>query len=67
MIYVDMRYWQKAMQPNIESMYSNKVKKLVYLPKGAKPIWCKWVYKRKIGIDGKVKTFKAKFMEKGYT
>ena len=34
---------------------------------GIKPVGCKWVYKRKRGIDGKVETFKARLMAKGYT
>ncbi|KAK1570844.1 hypothetical protein Q3G72_007904 [Acer saccharum] len=44
---VDSRHWQKAMQSEIESMFDNKVWSLVDLPKGIKPIRCKWVYKRK--------------------
>ncbi|KAK4838721.1 hypothetical protein QYF36_015896 [Acer negundo] len=44
---VDSRHWQKAMQSEIESMFDNKVWSLVDLPKGIKPIGCKWVYKRK--------------------
>ena len=57
---VDSCHWQKAMQSEIESMFDNKVWSLVDLPKGIKPIGCKWVYKRKRGMDGKVETFKAK-------
>ena len=50
----------------MESMYSNQVWTLVEAPNGIKPIGCKWVYKRKRGIDGKVKTFKARLVAKGY-
>ncbi|KAK1591798.1 hypothetical protein Q3G72_013860 [Acer saccharum] len=64
---VDSRHWQKAMQSEIESMFDNKVWSLVDLPKGIKPIGCKWVYKRKRGMDGKVETFKARLVAKGYT
>ncbi|KAK0574910.1 hypothetical protein LWI29_030765 [Acer saccharum] len=31
-----------------------------------KPIGCKWIYKRKRGVDGKVETFKARLMANGY-
>ena len=48
-------------------MYSNQVWDLVKVPNGIKPIGCKWVYKRKRGIDGKVETFKASLVVKGYT
>ena len=32
-----------------------------------KAIGCKWIYKKKRGADGKVETFKARLMAKGYT
>ena len=51
----------------MKSMYTNSVWDLVDLPNGVKPIGCKWVCKRKRGIDGKVETFKARLVAKGYT
>ena len=51
----------------MESMYSNKVQKLVKAPNGVKPIRCKWIYKRKRGVDGRVETFKARLVAKGFT
>ena len=48
-------------------MYSNQVWLLVDPPIGVKPIGCKWIYKRKRGVDGKVETFKAWLVAKGYT
>ena len=64
---VDVQEWQKAMDREMESMYSNSVWSLVEAPKGVKPIGCKWIYKKKRGSDGKVETFKARLVEKGYT
>ncbi|KAL6329571.1 hypothetical protein AAG906_022148 [Vitis piasezkii] len=32
-----------------------------------KPIGCKWVYKKKRGVDGKVETFKGRLVVKGYS
>ena len=51
----------------MESMYSNSVWELVDPPEDVRPIGCKWIFKRKRGIDGKVKTFKARLVAKGYT
>ena len=48
-------------------MYSNQVWTLIDPAVGVKPIGCKWIYKRKRGIDGKVETFKARLVTKGYT
>ena len=36
------------------------------MPNGIKPVGCKWVYKRKRGVDGKVETFKVRLVAKGY-
>ena len=64
---VDTQEWLKAMDREMESMYSNSVWSLVEAPKGVKPIGCKWIYKRKRRPDGKVETFKARLVAKGYT
>ena len=48
-------------------MYSNLVWELADPPEGVKPIECKWIYKRKRGVDGKMETFKARSVAKGYT
>ena len=63
----DASLWQKAMNSEMESMYSNQVWELVEPPKGVKPIGCKWVYKKKRGSDKKVKAWKARLVAKGYT
>ncbi|KAH9679431.1 hypothetical protein KPL71_026128 [Citrus sinensis] len=60
----DVEFWKKAMNQEIESMYSNKVWELVEAPNGVKPIGCKWIYKRR-GVDGRVETFKARLVAKG--
>ena len=54
------------MKIKMESMYSNQVQNLVEAPNGIKPIGCKWIYKRKRGIDEKVETFKARLVAKGH-
>ena len=64
---VDAQEWLKAMDREMESMYSNSVWSLVEAPKGVKPIGCKWIYKRKRRPYGKVETFKARLVAKGYT
>ena len=63
----DATLWQSAMKTELESMYSNQVWLFVDPPNGVKPIGCKWVYKRKRGVDRKVETFKARLVAKGYT
>nr|KYP69580.1 Retrovirus-related Pol polyprotein from transposon TNT 1-94 [Cajanus cajan] len=54
------------MESEIELMKVNKVWTLVEASKDIKSIGCKWVYKKKIGADGKVETYKARLVAKGY-
>ncbi|KAL6344314.1 hypothetical protein AAG906_037888 [Vitis piasezkii] len=63
---LDRNKWQEAMESEMESMKINKVWTLVEASKDIKPIGCKWVYKKKIGADGKVETYKARLVAKGY-
>ncbi|KAL0278071.1 UNVERIFIED_CONTAM: hypothetical protein Sradi_7298200, partial [Sesamum radiatum] len=51
---IDLEKWLEAMKSEMDSMGSNQVRTLVDPPKGARPIGCKWVYKRKFGADGEV-------------
>ena len=67
MVDLDKDKWLTAMEQEMESMYSNSVMELVDLPESVWPIGCKWIYKKKRGVDGKVETFKARLLAKGYT
>ena len=64
---IDAHHWVKVMKSKLDSMYSNQVWDLVKAPNGIKPIGCKWVYKRKRGIDEKFETFKERLVVKWYT
>ena len=44
----------------------NKTWKLVDLPPGSKPIGCKWIFKRKMKVDGTIDKFKARLVVKGF-
>ncbi|KZV29549.1 hypothetical protein F511_00827 [Dorcoceras hygrometricum] len=48
-------------------MIDNDVWDLVTLPKGAKPIGCKWIFKTKRDSKGNVERFKARLVAKGFT
>ena len=55
----DSDRWPTAMKSEMQSMYDNQVWTLIDLPDGLKTIGCKWVFKKKIDMDGNVHTFKA--------
>ena len=63
----DKEKWQDAMNFEMESMYSNSVWELVDTREEVRHIGCKWIYKRKRGMDGKLETFRARLVAKGYT
>ena len=58
--------WLKAMKSKMDSMYTNQVWTLVDPPKGIKPIGCKWIFKKKMDMEGNVITYKARLVAKGY-
>ena len=62
----DSSRWLEAMRAEMDSMYANQVWSLVDPPEGVIPIGCKWIFKRKIGVDGKVDTYKARLVVKGF-
>ena len=55
------------MDVEMDSMKSNTVWELVDLSIEIKPIGCKWIYKNKRNIEGKVETRKTKLIGKDYT
>ena len=59
--------WLDAMKDEMESMNANEVWDLVEIPKGAKIVGCKWVYKTKCDSKGNIKRFKARLVVKGFT
>ena len=59
--------WLEAMKQEMESMYSNFISDLVEAPSDFRAIQCKWIYKKKRGVDGNIETYKARLVAKGYT
>jgi hydroxymethylpyrimidine pyrophosphatase-like HAD family hydrolase len=49
--------WLEALQDEMRSMSTNKVWNLEIIPKGAKTVGCKWVYKIKYDSKGNVERF----------
>ena len=54
------------MRSKMNSMKDNQVWNLVDLPDGVKAIECKWIFKRKIDLDGNVHIHKARLVAKGF-
>ena len=54
------------MKFEMDSMYTNQVWTLIDAPEGVISIECKWVFKKKIGVDGQVETYKVRLVVKGF-
>ncbi|GJU61348.1 putative RNA-directed DNA polymerase [Tanacetum coccineum] len=59
--------WKEAMKSEIQSMYDNQVWNLVDITPDLKTVGCKWIFKNKTDMDGKVHTYKVRLVAKGYT
>ena len=59
--------WRQAMDSEIESIEKNNTWTLTELPKDAKRIGVKWVFKTKKDEVGKIIKCKARLVEKGYS
>ena len=65
---VDWPKWKMAMEEEMESLLKNDTWALVNKPKDQRLIGCKWIFKRKPGIEGVEKPrFKARLVAKGYS
>ncbi|KAH1122361.1 hypothetical protein J1N35_005521 [Gossypium stocksii] len=62
---LDSKKWLEAMRPEMDFMSENQLWILVDPPEGVKPIGCKWVFKKKIDMDGNVQTYKGQLVAKG--
>ncbi|CAA7041401.1 unnamed protein product [Microthlaspi erraticum] len=62
----ESRNWMLACEDEILSINKNKTWTLVDLPRGAKPIGLKWVFKLKRNSDGSINKHKARLVAKGY-
>lgn len=63
----DSSQWLVAMNEEIESLHKNGTWALTELPKGKRPLKCKWVYKKKDGIPGvEDPRCKARLVVKGF-
>ena len=59
--------WIKAMEDEMKSMKNNDIWDLVELPKGAKSISCKWIFKTKNDSKGNIERYKAYLIAKSFT
>ncbi|GJZ88331.1 zinc finger, CCHC-type containing protein [Tanacetum coccineum] len=62
----DVAFWKEVINDEMNSIMGNNTWVLVDLPPGCKPLGCKWIFKRKLKVDGTIEKFKAKLVIQGF-
>nr|GEX65701.1 zinc finger, CCHC-type [Tanacetum cinerariifolium] len=62
----DSAFWKEAIDDEIGSIMENNTWVLSDLPRDCKPLGCKWIFKRKMKVDGTVDKFKARLVIQGF-
>jgi hypothetical protein len=62
----DSEKWLDAMKSELGSMSKNQVWTLVDPPSDRKAVECKWIFKKKMDVDGNVTVYKARLVAKGF-
>lgn len=63
----ESKHWRAAMQDEYDSFITNQCWTLVDLPKGKKPVKCKWIFTKKRGLNEELLRYKARLVAKGYS
>nr|GEW24687.1 retrovirus-related Pol polyprotein from transposon TNT 1-94 [Tanacetum cinerariifolium] len=62
----DVAFGKEAIDDEIGSIMENNTWVLFNLPPGCKPLGCKWIFKRKMKVDGTIDKFKARLVIQGF-
>ncbi|KAL0325283.1 UNVERIFIED_CONTAM: putative mitochondrial protein [Sesamum radiatum] len=62
----DVAFWKEAINDEMDSIMGNNTFVLVDLPPCCKPLGCKWIFKKKMKVDGTIEKFKARLVIQGF-
>ncbi|GKB56139.1 zinc finger, CCHC-type containing protein [Tanacetum coccineum] len=62
----DVIFWKETINDELDSIIGNNTWVLADLPPSFKPFGCKWIFKRKLKVDGTVEKFKARLVIQGF-
>ncbi|KAI3470208.1 hypothetical protein Pfo_026871 [Paulownia fortunei] len=61
---LNSKEWKQAMKVEMDTLENNKIWEMVELPKGKRPMGCKWVFSVKYNADGSLERNKARLVAK---
>ncbi|RVW52356.1 Retrovirus-related Pol polyprotein from transposon RE2 [Vitis vinifera] len=59
--------WKAAVNKEVRALEKNGTWEITDLPRGKKPVGCKWIFTVKYKADGNVDRYKARLVAKGFT
>ena len=62
----DVAFWKEAIQDEMDSIMNNNTWELSDLPPGYKALRNRWIFKRKIKVDGTIDKYKARLVIQGF-
>ncbi len=62
----DVTFWKEAIDDEMSSILENNTWVLSDLPPGSKPLGCKWIFKKKMKVNGTIDKFKARLVIQGF-
>ncbi|GJW10189.1 zinc finger, CCHC-type containing protein [Tanacetum coccineum] len=62
----DVAFWKEAINDEMDSIMGNNTWVLTDLPSGCRTLGYKWIFKRKLKVDGTVEKFKARLVIQGF-
>jgi hypothetical protein len=63
----DAEYWKDVVHSEMGSIMSNGIWEITDCPNGCKPIGYKWIFKKKLRLDGTIEKYKARLVAKRFT
>nr|GEY56616.1 zinc finger, CCHC-type [Tanacetum cinerariifolium] len=62
----DVAFWKETINDEMDSIMGNNTWVLANLSRGCKPLGYKWIFKRKLKVDGTIEKFKARLVIYGF-
>ncbi|GJZ13971.1 zinc finger, CCHC-type containing protein, partial [Tanacetum coccineum] len=62
----DVAFWKEAINDEMNSIMGNNTWVLADLPPGCKPLCYKWIFKRKLKVDGTIEKLKDRLVIQGF-
>ncbi|CAM8877555.1 unnamed protein product [Rhodiola kirilowii] len=62
----DVSFWKEAINDEMDSIIGNNTWILVDLPLGHKPLGYKWIFRKKMNVDGTIDKLKARLVIQGF-